>query len=84
MRLYTDQLPAGAAYRAQFQPAAGEWQHIVLPWHEFEAVFRGRELEDAPPPALDEIRQVGLMIADRREGAFRLEVSRIETLGQAR
>jgi NADH dehydrogenase [ubiquinone] 1 alpha subcomplex assembly factor 1 len=51
---------------------------------EFEAVFRGRELEDAPPPALDEIRQVGLMIADRREGAFRLEVSRIETLGQAR
>ncbi|MBA2780821.1 CIA30 family protein [Halomonas kenyensis] len=84
LRLYTDQLPAGAAYRAQFQPVAGEWQRIELRWNEFEAVFRGRQLEDAPPLALDQIRQVGLMIADRREGAFRLDVSRIETLGQAR
>ncbi len=77
LRLYTDQLPRGAAYRAQFQPRAGEWERVELPWQEFEAVFRGRLLGDAPPLALDKIRQVGLMIADRRAGPFRLEVARI-------
>ncbi|WFM72786.1 CIA30 family protein [Halomonas sp. CKK8] len=47
LRLYTEQLPQGAAYRAIFQPPAGEWQRVALPWHDFEAVFRGRRLEVA-------------------------------------
>lgn len=80
LRLYTDQLPSGAAYRAQLQPSAGEWQHVSLPWSAFEAVFRGRKLANAPPLDPDAIRQVGLMIADRRAGPFRLEAARIETL----
>ncbi|PRY73708.1 CIA30 family protein [Halomonas ventosae] len=75
LRLYTDQLPQGAAYRATFQPEAGEWQRVALLWHEFEAVFRGRRLEDAPPLDPAAIRQVGLLIADRRPGPFRLEVA---------
>lgn len=82
LRLYTNQLPAGAAYRAQLQPAAGEWQHVSLPWSAFEAVFRGRKLADAAPLAPDDIQQLGLMIADRRAGPFRLEVARIEAMEQ--
>ncbi len=80
LRLRTNQLFDGAAYRALFQPPAGEWQRVALPWHEFEAVFRGRRLEDAPPLDPAAIRQVGLMIADRRPGPFRLEVAWLETL----
>lgn len=80
LRLYTDRLPQGAAYRAVFQPEAGEWQRVPLPWHNFEAVFRGRRLEDAPPLDPEAIRQVGLLIADRRPGPFRLEVAWLETL----
>ncbi|EWH03099.1 CIA30 family protein [Halomonas sp. BC04] len=48
--------------------------------HTFEAIFRGRLLKDAPPLATDQIRQVGLMIADRRDGPFRLEVASLKTL----
>jgi NADH dehydrogenase [ubiquinone] 1 alpha subcomplex assembly factor 1 len=80
LRLYTQQLPEGAAFRATFQPAADEWQRIELPWHAFEAVFRGRLLEDAPPLDPSGIERVGLMIADRTAGPFRLEVARLETL----
>ncbi|MDY7115181.1 CIA30 family protein [Halomonas sp. SSL-5] len=80
LRLYTDQLPQGAAYRAIFQPEAGEWQRAGLPWHEFEAVFRGRRLEDAPPLDPAAIRQVGFLIADRQPGPFRLEVAWLGTL----
>ncbi|SEL42595.1 CIA30 family protein [Halomonas daqiaonensis] len=80
LRLRNDQLFDGAAYRALFQPPAGEWQRVALPWNEFEAVFRGRRLEDAPPLDPDAIQQVGLLIADRRPGPFRLEVALLATL----
>jgi NADH dehydrogenase [ubiquinone] 1 alpha subcomplex assembly factor 1 len=75
LRLYTGQLPEGAAYRAAFQPAADEWQRVELPWHEFEAVFRGRLLNDVSPIDPARIDQVGIMIADRNAGPFRLEVA---------
>lgn len=75
LRLRTNQLFEGAAYRALFQPPTGEWQRLALPWHAFEAVFRGRRLEDAPPLDPAALRQVGLLIADRRSGPFRLEVA---------
>lgn len=74
LRLYTGQLPQGAAYRASFQPPAGEWQRIEVSWHDFEAVFRGRLLEGIPPLDPAGVDQVGLMIVDRQAGPFRLEV----------
>ena len=75
LRLRSNQLFEGAAYRALFQPPIGEWQRHALPWHEFEAVFRGRRLEGAPPLDPAALRQVGLLIADRRSGPFRLELA---------
>ena len=80
LRLRTDRLFDGGAYRALFQPAAGEWQQLALPWHEFEAVFRGRRLEDAPPFDPGAIQQVGLLIADRTAGPFRLEVDWLDAM----
>ncbi|MDR9440294.1 MAG: CIA30 family protein [Halomonas sp.] len=80
LRLRTDRLFDGAAYRALFQPPAGEWLGVTLAWHEFEAVFRGRRLEDAPPLDPGAIQQVGLLIADRRPGSFRLEVAWLDAL----
>lgn len=75
LRLYTAQLPEGAAYRASFQPAAGEWQRIELAWHDFAPVFRGRLLSDVPPIDPAGIEQLGLMIVDRQAGPFRLEIA---------
>ncbi|NAW35692.1 CIA30 family protein [Halomonas alimentaria] len=74
LRLYTDQLPRGAAYRAIFRPKGDEWQRVELPWHAFEAMFRGRRLPEVPALDASRIRQVGLMIVDRQTGPFRLEV----------
>jgi len=80
LRLYTDQLPRGAAWRASFQPAVGEWQRIEFSWHDFEAVFRGRLLEGMSPIDPAGIDQVGLMIVDRQAGPFRLEVAWLDAL----
>ncbi len=75
LRLYTDQLPRGAAYRVSFQPSAGQWQRVALAWGEFEPVFRGRLLRDVAAIDSARIEQLGLMIVDRRAGPFRLEVA---------
>ncbi|HSP57182.1 MAG TPA: CIA30 family protein, partial [Halomonas sp.] len=80
LRLYNNQLIEGGAYRAVFQLRAGEWQRVALAWQDFEAVFRGRRLEDAPPLDPETIQQVGFLIADRRPGPFRLEVAWLGTM----
>lgn len=81
LRVYSNQLIEGAAYRAVFQTRTGEWQRVTLPWQDFEAVFRGRRLEDAPSLDPGTIQQVGFLIADRRPGPFRLEVAWLAPLG---
>ncbi|MGC3874163.1 CIA30 family protein [Halomonas sp. GXIMD04776] len=83
LRLRTHRLFGGAAYRAFFQPPAGEWQRIALSWEAFEPVFRGRVLEDVPALMPGDIQQIGLLIADRRAGPFRLEIATLEALDEA-
>ena len=80
LRLYTDQLPRGAAYRASFRSEEDGWQRVELPWHAFEAMFRGRRLPEVPALDASRITQVGLMIVDRQAGPFRLEVAWLEAL----
>ncbi|CAM3316969.1 CIA30 family protein [Halomonas lysinitropha] len=81
LRLRTGELFDGGAYRALFQPYAGEWQRVALPWSEFEAVFRGRRLENAPLLDPAAIQQLGFLIADRTAGPFRLEVDWLDAMG---
>lgn len=72
-RLETDE---GVAYWADFEPPAGEWASLRVPFADFRPRFRGRWLSG---PALDPARVValGLMCYDGRDGPFRLEVKRI-------
>ena len=67
----------GLTYQAIFQPPADLWIEIELPLVSFAATQRGRTI--AAAPALDpaRVRQLGLLIADRQEGPFRLDVRRI-------
>ena len=68
-------------YRADFETVAGEWLEIRSPFSEFEPTFRGRRPPDAPPLDPSAIRQLGFLIADKREGPFELEVSWIRAYG---
>lgn len=62
----------GVNYQAGFEPQAGQWIDVSLPLSAFAPSFRGRPVPGAPPldPAL--VRQVGLVIADKQAGPFRL------------
>jgi hypothetical protein len=69
----------GIAHQASFQPPAGEWAVVRLPLEGFVATWRGRPASAEPPTAV-QIKQIGLLIADRQAGPFRLDV-RVIALG---
>jgi hypothetical protein len=75
--LYTDDGFDSLSYQASWTPAAGVWSTARLPLSDFRASFRGREVPSAPPLDASRIRQLGLMVAARQAGPFRLELRAI-------
>ncbi len=73
LRLRTDDGFDGIAYQAIFDTSTEGWEVVRLPFLQFLPTYRGRTLR-AQAINLAEIRQIGLMVADKQAGAFRLEV----------
>jgi len=74
----------GIMYQASFPTTAGEWTEVQLPFASCCAPsFRGRDVPDAP--ALDPARilQISLMISDKQEGPFQLEIDWIAAYRQS-
>jgi len=84
VRLRTEDRFDGIAYRAEFDTEPGEWMTVVLPFDRFVPTFRGYVPRDAPPLDPSAIGQLGLLLGDKREGAFRLEVRRIIAVRELR
>ncbi|MDG1125751.1 MAG: CIA30 family protein [Pseudomonadales bacterium] len=61
------------SYRMDFVTQPGQWQEVVLPIEQFQASWRGRKLNEAPIDPTS-IEQVGIMIADGRDGDFNFEI----------
>ena len=64
-------------YQAGFDTERGLWHTVRLPFADFEATIRGREQPELGALVPSEITSVGLMIADRQAGPFRLELRKI-------
>ena len=82
--LYTNDGFDAVGYQASWTPPAGVWSVARLPLADFRASFRGREVPGAPPLAAAGIRQIGLMVAARQAGAFRLDLRGIWLEGRGR
>lgn len=74
LNLRTDDAFDGVSYQAVFAPSADTWSVVRLPLAAFVPTFRGRRVPGAPPLDAAQVRQIGLMIADRQIGAFTLAV----------
>ena len=75
LRLATDTRYRGVSisYGAEFQTTAGEWTESRLPLASLTPTVRGAHLR-GPPLDSSNVREIGLLIADKREGAFALKV----------
>ncbi|TVQ81340.1 MAG: CIA30 family protein [Flavobacteriales bacterium] len=72
-RIHTNALFDGAAYRYIFE-TSGEWQTINIAFSQCKASFRGRIIPDAPAINPEIIQQFGILVAEKQEGNFMLEI----------
>ena len=75
--LYTDDGFDSVSHQASWTPAAGVWSTTRLPLADFRASFRGRQVPGAASLQAARICQLGLMVAARQAGPFRLELRAI-------
>ena len=75
LRLATDATYRGVAvsFGAGFDTTAGQWIEVRVPLDSLEATVRGSRLQ-GPPMDAARVREIGLLIADKREGPFALSV----------
>lgn len=75
LRLATDACNRGmpVSFGASFETRAGEWCEVCVPLDSLVATVRGTKV---PTASLDlsQVQEIGLLIADKREGAFALAV----------
>ena len=62
------------SYRHDFETEKDEWVEVELPVEEFEAGWRGRSVPEAPAFDPAGAFEIGIMISDKQEGPFELEV----------
>ncbi|EXI81312.1 MAG: Complex I intermediate-associated protein 30 (CIA30) [Candidatus Accumulibacter sp. BA-94] len=68
----------GISYQAALQPPAGEWTILRLAAADFVPTWRGRVVGHLPPLDPACAQQIGLLIADRQLGPFKLDLRAIE------
>lgn len=80
VRLRTNSRFDGVAYMAEFATRERTWQTIEIPFEAFEATYRGRTPRGAPSLVPARIQQMGILIGDKVDGPFRLDVEWIRPL----
>ena len=78
LRFRTDKNYDGVSYQAKFKSDKAEWIEYKIPFKDFVPTFRGRTVPNKPELKSEDIRQIGILIADEQWGAFELNVKWIK------
>jgi hypothetical protein len=76
--LRTDTSPRSAMYQAEFS-APDAWTVVRFRPNDFKASFRGRAVA-APGLVFSDVKELGILIADRQEGSFRIQLKNVSAL----
>lgn len=69
-------------FRADFPTVKDEWVTVFVPFKNMTPSFRGFPLKDPPALELDKVEAMGLMIYDKKDGPFKLQVDWIKAVPQ--
>ena len=67
----------GIAYKFDFKTIPNQWRKITIPIKSMKSSYRGRHMPDFIAPPAHKVSQVSFFIADKKNGAFCLEVKSI-------
>jgi len=74
------------SFQTQFETVAGEWVTLRLPFEQFRLYSFGRLVPNAPKLTPARVESIGVTLADKKSGAFQLDVDFIRAMspeGQA-
>ena len=74
LRFRTDTNFDGISYQAKFKTESGEWKEYKIPLSNFKPTFRGTTLSNKPKLVSKDIKQIGILIADKQFGKFELNI----------
>lgn len=78
LRFRTDENYSGVSYQAKFKSNSKEWEEFKIPFKDFKPTFRGRLVPNQPELKSNNIRQIGILIADNQFGDFELNIKWIK------
>ena len=78
LRFRTDEDYDGVSYQAKFKSENEEWTENKIPFKDFVPTFRGRTVPNTPELDSKNIKQFGILIADKQFGEFELDVQWIK------
>ena len=78
LRFRTDQNYDGVSYQAKFKSSKEEWIEHKISFKDFVPTYRGRRVPNKPELISNNIRQIGILIADEQWGEFDLGVKWIK------
>jgi NADH dehydrogenase [ubiquinone] 1 alpha subcomplex assembly factor 1 len=79
-RIVTEETGPEIAYTALFATKKNTWQDIYIPFAEMIPIYRGVAVKEAGSINPASIRSFGLMLADKQQGEFSLEVDQINVI----
>ena len=74
LRFRTNNNFDGYSYQAKFKTKPGEWEEHKIPLSDFKPTFRGNTLSNKPELESKDIKQIGILIADKQFGNFKLTI----------
>lgn len=74
LRLTTSKDGNRVQYKHDFDTIKGEQLNKIFHFNDFQAVFRGSLLSDAPELKARDIKQIGFLIADKQPSLFELNL----------
>ena len=78
LRFRTDQHYDGIAYQAKFRSDANKWIEFKIQFRDFVPTFRGKNVPNQPELESKNIKQIGILIADKQFGDFELNIDYIK------
>jgi len=64
----------GYNYTQKFQTEKDSWQIVKLPFKDFKLKYYGKEVSNFEPPEKSNIKQMSILISDKQQGPFKIEI----------
>lgn len=71
------------SFQKKFETVAGEWITVRMPFEQFRLFSFGRPVSNAPKLTPARVESIGVTLADKKPGAFQLDIDFVRAIGPA-